>query len=343
MFGNPMYPTFQAFLALGVSAIIAAVLMPFWIRLLKVEGIGQQVRADGPQRHLIKQGTPTMGGVIILLAVTVTCILLGRLTTELVLVLVATLACGLLGLIDDGTSVSHGRSLGLTPHAKMIGLTLICVVFCLLAVNWCGVAPEVRFPGGFTIDLGVLTTSFELGGEPFQIPWLYVMFTWLLIAGLSNAVNLTDGLDGLAGGTSMIAMLIMAAISFLHGDPNLSVFCTACAGACLGFLWFNCYPASIFMGDTGSLALGCAFACVAIMTNTEVVSLIVGALFIIEALSVMIQVLSFKATGKRVFLMAPIHHHFEKLGWAETKVVIRFWIVAAAFGALGLALFFQLG
>lgn len=343
MFGNPMYPTFQAFLALGVSAIIAAVLMPFWIRLLKFEGIGQQVRADGPQRHLIKQGTPTMGGVIILLAVTVTCILLGRLTTELVLVLVATLACGLLGLIDDGTSVSHGRSLGLTPHAKMIGLTLICVIFCLLAVNWCGVAPEVRFPGGFTIDLSVLTTSFELGGEPFQIPWLYVIFTWLLIAGLSNAVNLTDGLDGLAGGTSMIAMLIMAGISFLHGDPNLSVFCTACAGACLGFLWFNCYPASIFMGDTGSLALGCAFACVAIMTNTEVVSLIVGALFIIEALSVMIQVLSFKATGKRVFLMAPIHHHFEKLGWAETKVVIRFWIVAAAFGALGLALFFQLG
>ena len=343
MFGNPTYPTFQAFLALGVGALIAAVLMPLWIHLLKFEGIGQQVRADGPERHLIKQGKPTMGGVVILLSVTLTCVLFGRLTTELVLVLLATLACGVLGLIDDATSVSHGRSLGLTPHAKMIGLTLICVLFCLLAVNWCGVAPEVRFPGGFGIDLGVLSTTLTIAGEPFQIPWLYLVFTWLLIAGLSNAVNLTDGLDGLAGGTSMIAMLIMAAISFLHGDPNLSVFCTACAGACLGFLWFNCYPASIFMGDTGSLALGCAFACVAIMTNTEVVSLIVGALFIIEALSVMIQVVSFKATGKRVFLMAPIHHHFEKLGWAETKVVIRFWIVAAAFGALGLALFFQLG
>ena len=150
-------------------------------------------------------------------------------------------------------------------------------------------------------------------------------------------------LDGLAGGTSMIAMLAMAAMAFLHGDVNLSIFCTACAGACLGFLWFNCYPASIFMGDTGSLALGAAFACTSIITNTEVVSLIIGGLFIVETLSVMIQVVYFHFTHKRVFLMAPIHHHFEKKGWAETKVVIRFWIVAAAFGALGLALFFQLG
>lgn len=343
MFGNSAYPTYQAFLSLGVAAVIAAILMPFWIRLLKVEGIGQQVRADGPQRHLVKQGTPTMGGVVILISVTITCLLMGKLTTEMLLVLLATLATGVLGLIDDATSVTHGRSLGLTPHAKMIGLTLICVTFCLLAVNWCGVVPVVLFPGGFAIDLGVLSTTLNLGGEPFVIPWLYVIFTWLLIAGMSNAVNLTDGLDGLAGGTSMIAMLIMGAIAFLHGDANLVVFSTACAGACLGFLWFNCYPASIFMGDTGSLALGTAFACLAIMTNTEVVSLIVGGLFICETLSVMIQVVSFKATGKRVFLMAPIHHHFEKMGWAETKVVIRFWIIAAAFGALGLAFFFQLG
>ncbi|HIR90200.1 MAG TPA: phospho-N-acetylmuramoyl-pentapeptide-transferase [Candidatus Limicola stercorigallinarum] len=343
MFGNSAYPTYQAFLSLGVAAVIAAILMPFWIRLLKVEGIGQQVRADGPQRHLVKQGTPTMGGVVILISVTITCLLMGKLTTEMLLVLLATLATGVLGLIDDATSVTHGRSLGLTPHAKMIGLTLICVTFCLLAVNWCGVVPVVLFPGGFAIDLGVLSTTLNLGGETFVIPWLYVIFTWLLIAGMSNAVNLTDGLDGLAGGTSMIAMLIMGAIAFLHGDANLVVFATACAGACLGFLWFNCYPASIFMGDTGSLALGTAFACLAIMTNTEVASLIVGGLFICEALSVMIQVVSFKATGKRVFLMAPIHHHFEKMGWAETKVVIRFWIIAAAFGALGLAFFFQLG
>ncbi|MCF2621046.1 phospho-N-acetylmuramoyl-pentapeptide-transferase [Collinsella tanakaei] len=343
MFGNPLYPTYQTFLALGISAIIAAFLMPFWIRILKHEGIGQQVRADGPQRHLVKQGTPTMGGVVILVAMVLTCLLMADITVELILVVGATVATGLLGLIDDMTSVTHGRSLGLTPHAKMIGLTLICVTFCMFAVNLCGVSPQVRFPGGFTIDLSVLMTVFEIGDRAYYIPWLYLIFTWLLIVGLSNAVNLTDGLDGLAGGTSMIAMLVMAAIAFVRGDSNLAIFSAACAGACIGFLWFNCYPASIFMGDTGSLALGAGFACMAVMTNSEVASLIIGGLFIIETLSVMVQVASFKLTGKRVFLMAPIHHHFEKMGWAETKVVIRFWIIAAAFGALGLALFFQLG
>lgn len=343
MLGNAAYPTYQAFISLAVAAVIAAVIMPLWIRVMRIEHFGQQVRADGPEQHLIKQGTPTMGGVVILVALAITCLVMGRLTAELALVLIATLATGVLGLIDDLTSVTHGRSLGLTPHAKMIGLTLICVLFCLLSINWCGVEPVVRFPGGFSVDLGVLTTTVDIAGEPFHIPWLYMIFTWLLIVGLSNAVNLTDGLDGLAGGTSMIAMLVMAAVCFICNDSNLTIFCAACAGACLGFLWFNCYPASIFMGDTGSLALGAALACVAVMTNTEVVSLIVGGLFIIETLSVMIQVVSFKLTGKRVFLMAPIHHHFEKKGWAETKVVIRFWIIAAAFGALGLAVFFQLG
>ncbi|WP_419039774.1 phospho-N-acetylmuramoyl-pentapeptide-transferase [Enorma massiliensis] len=343
MLGNAAYPTYQAFISLAVAAVIAAVIMPLWIRVMRIEHFGQQVRADGPEQHLIKQGTPTMGGVVILVALAITCLVMGRLTAELALVLIATLATGVLGLIDDLTSVTHGRSLGLTPHAKMIGLTLICVLFCLLSINWCGVEPVVRFPGGLSVDLGVLTTTVDIAGEPFHIPWLYMIFTWLLIVGLSNAVNLTDGLDGLAGGTSMIAMLVMAAVCFICNDSNLTIFCAACAGACLGFLWFNCYPASIFMGDTGSLALGAALACVAVMTNTEVVSLIVGGLFIIETLSVMIQVVSFRLTGKRVFLMAPIHHHFEKKGWAETKVVIRFWIIAAAFGALGLAVFFQLG
>lgn len=343
MLGNAAYPTYQAFISLAVAAVIAAVIMPLWIRVMRIEHFGQQVRADGPEQHLIKQGTPTMGGVVILVALAITCLVMGKLTAELALVLIATLATGVLGLIDDLTSVTHGRSLGLTPHAKMIGLTLICVLFCLLSINWCGVEPVVRFPGGLSVDLGVLTTTVDIAGEPFHIPWLYMIFTWLLIVGLSNAVNLIDGLDGLAGGTSMIAMLVMAAVCFICNDSNLTIFCAACAGACLGFLWFNCYPASIFMGDTGSLALGAALACVAVMTNTEVVSLIVGGLFIIETLSVMIQVVSFKLTGKRVFLMAPIHHHFEKKGWAETKVVIRFWIIAAAFGALGLAVFFQLG
>ena len=326
-------------IAAAVSFVLTLLIGRFLIPELRKLKAGQEIREDGPTWHKSKAGTPTMGGVIILVAVSLTCLLMGKLTTELVLVLLATLATGVLGLIDDLTSVTHGRSLGLTPHAKMIGLTIICVTFTVLAVNWCGVAPEIRFPGGLTIDLGVLSTT--IFGLSF--PWLYLVFCWLMIAGLSNAVNLTDGLDGLAGGTSMIAMLAMAAMAFLHGDVNLSIFCTACAGACLGFLWFNCYPASIFMGDTGSLALGAAFACTSIMTNTEVVSLIIGGLFIVETLSVMIQVVYFHFTHKRVFLMAPIHHHFEKKGWAETKVVIRFWIIAAAFGAVGLALFFQLG
>lgn len=344
MLGNASYPTYQAFLALAIGAVVVAVLMPLWIRIMKIEHFGQQVRADGPERHLIKQGTPTMGGTVILVAVVATSFLVGKLSTEMALVLLATVATGVVGLIDDLTSVTHGRSLGLTPHAKMILLTIVCFAFCFCAVNLCDVSPVIRFPGGLSIDLGVVTTEIpRSGAEPWRIPWLYMIFTWLLIVGLSNAVNLTDGLDGLAGGTSMIAMLVMAAVSFLCSDSNLTVFCAACAGACLGFLWFNCYPASIFMGDTGSLALGAALAAVAVMTNSEVVSLIVGGLFIIETLSVMIQVVSFKLTGKRVFLMAPLHHHFEKLGWAETKVVIRFWIIAAAFGALGLAVFIQLG
>ena len=343
MLGNPAYPTYQVFLALFIAAAIAAAIMPAWIRLLKIEGIGQQVRADGPKRHLVKQGTPTMGGVIILVAIVLTCVLLARPTLELLLAAGAAIATGALGLFDDATKVLKGRSLGLTPAGKMIGLTLIVFTFFFIAVNYLNVMPVIAFPGGFKIGLGALTTVFNVGDMQFQIPWLYFIFVFLLFAGMSNAVNLTDGLDGLAGGTVMMAMLVMAAFCFLRGDVNLAIFCAACAGGCIGFLWFNAYPASIFMGDTGSLALGAAFAAVAILSKTEVVSLVVGLLFICEALSVIIQVASFKATGKRVFFMAPIHHHFEKLGWAETKVVIRFWIVSAAFGALGLALFFQLG
>lgn len=343
MFGNPQYPTYQVFVALLIAALLAGFIMPLWIRMLRFEGIGQQIRADGPQRHLVKAGTPTMGGVVILIAVVITCLIMCKPTLELILAIAAMLATGALGLFDDITKVVQNRSLGLTPTGKMIGLTVIVVTFFIIAVNFCGIDPVITFPGGFAIDLGILTTTFTVGGTEIQIPWLYLVFVFLLLAGMSNAVNLTDGLDGLAGGTVMMAMLVMAAICFIRDDINLAMFCASCAGGCIGFLWFNAYPASIFMGDTGSLAFGGALAAVAILTKTEVISLVVGALFIAETLSVMIQVVSFKATGKRVFLMAPIHHHFEKKGWAETKVVIRFWIISAACGALGLALFFQLG
>ena len=343
MIGNPAYPTYQVFLAVGIAALVTGLLMPFFIKLMRHEGVGQQIRADGPQRHLIKQGTPTMGGVIILVGVLASCGLVAQWTPALVLAVLVMLVTGSLGLLDDIESVAHGRSLGLTPPQKMAGLILISIAFCLVAVNVCGVAPSIRFPGGFAIDLGVLTTTLDIAGAQVSVPWLYLIFVFLLMAGLSNAVNLTDGLDGLAGGCSMVVMLVMAMVAFRYNELDLAIFAASIAGACIGFLWHNCYPASIFMGDTGSLALGAALAALAILTRTEVTSLIMGGVFVCEALSVMIQVTSFKLTGKRVFLMTPIHHHFEQMGWAETKVVIRFWIVSAAFAALGFALFFQLG
>ena len=285
LFAGSQYPTYLVFVAVFVAGLITAALMPAFIRVMRKDGIGQQVRADGPQTHLVKQGTPTMGGVIMLAGLLLTTVLLARWTPDLILCVCATVGTGLLGLLDDVESVSHGRSLGLTPSQKMAGLIVISVAFCLLAVNWVGIAPTITFPGGLTGDLGVLTT--RVGGV--SVPWLYVFFVFLMLAGLSNAVNLTDGLDGLAGGTVMVVMLAMAMVAFSYDEINLAVFAGAAAGACVGFLWHNCYPASIFMGDTGSL-----------------------------------------------------HHHFEKKGWSETKVVIRFWIVSAMFAAVGFALYFQL-
>ncbi|MBE6480377.1 MAG: phospho-N-acetylmuramoyl-pentapeptide-transferase [Olsenella sp.] len=342
MIGNPAYPTYQVFLSLGIAAVLALALMPLFIKLMRREGVGQQIRADGPQRHLVKQGTPTMGGVVILLSMLITCLLMARMSVDLTICLVATLATAALGLLDDIESVAHERSLGLTPKQKMAGLTVISVAFCLAAVNYCGVEPTIAFPGGLVVDLGVLSTTIPVG-EGIVVPWLYVVFVFLLMAGLSNSVNLTDGLDGLAGGTVLVVMMALAAVAFRYDEINLAIFASSIAGACIGFIWFNCYPATIFMGDTGSLALGAAIAAMAVLTKTEVTTLIMSGLFICEALSVIIQVASFKMTGKRVFLMAPLHHHFEKMGWSETKVVLRFWIISGAFAALGFALYFQLG
>lgn len=339
--GFSQYPTYQVFLAFIISLALTMVVMPFFIKLLKHRQIGQQVRADGPQGHLVKQGTPTMGGIVILLMMTASVFLVGAPDPPLLLILAATLLTGLLGFIDDASKVAKERSLGLLPYQKMLALTLISVAFCLIAVNYLGIEPYVTIPfTQFSVDLGVLTTTLPIG-DGFRIPWLYTVFVFLLMAGMANAVNLTDGLDGLAGGTIMIVMLVMAAIAFRTQQLDVAVFATAAAGACVGFLWFNCYPAGIFMGDTGSLALGTAFAAIAVMTKTELFSIIIGGLFVVEALSVMIQVLYYKRTHKRVFLMAPLHHHFEKKGWSETKVAIRFWIITGLLAGLGFALFFM--
>lgn len=334
------YPTFLVFVAVVMSVVLTMVFMPAFIRFLQNRQIGQQVRDDGPQTHLVKQGTPTMGGVVMLLGVVVTVFLVGLPDPETYLLLGAVVLTGVLGLIDDMSKVAHERSLGLTPKAKLIGQFLIAGAFILCAVNVLGVAPTVDIPFIYTFDLGVLTTTIPIGEGSIQIPWLYLIFCLILLVGLCNAVNLTDGLDGLASGTVMIVMVVMAAIAFRENLLEPAIFSASLAGACVGFLWYNSYPADIFMGDTGSLALGMALGCLAIVTKTEFLVIIIGALFVAEALSVMIQVAYYKRTGKRVFRMAPLHHHFEKSGWSETKVVVRFWIISGVLAACGFALYF---
>ncbi|WP_303859278.1 phospho-N-acetylmuramoyl-pentapeptide-transferase [Senegalimassilia anaerobia] len=330
------YPTFLVFLAIVVAIAVTMVLMPAWIKFLKSSHIGQQVRADGPESHLVKQGTPTMGGVIMLVSVILTALVVGHPTPETFALLIATVLTGCLGLIDDAEKVVKERSLGLTPKAKLVGQFVIATVFGLVAVNVMGIAPTVEIPFVYTFDLGVLTTHFGA----VEVPWLYILFVDILLMGMCNAVNLTDGLDGLAAGTVMIVMIVMAAIAYRSDMLDSAIFAAALAGACVGFLWFNSFPADIFMGDTGSLALGMALGCLAVFTKSEFIVLVIGGLFVAEALSVMIQVFYYKKTHKRIFLMAPLHHHFEKKGWSETKVVVRFWIVSGVLAALGFAVYF---
>jgi len=318
------YPTYQILVAMVLALLLAIVLFPAWIRLLKFRNIGQQVRADGPQGHLAKQGTPTMGGVIILLVVS----------------LVALLGCGILGFIDDHAKVVKARSLGLTAKMKIAGQALVASAVGVLAVNWAHVSPEVVIPFVGTIDLGVWQSSVPIGGSTLELPWLYLGLVFFMVLSFSNTVNLTDGLDGLAAGTVMIVMLAFVAIAFAQDNLELALFAAAVAGACLGFLWYNSYPADIFMGDTGSLGLGAVIAALAVVTKTELLAPILGGIYVAEGLSVILQVTSFKLTGKRIFRMAPVHHHFEMKGWSETKVMVRFWIVTGALAGVGFALWF---
>ncbi|MCI9129886.1 MAG: phospho-N-acetylmuramoyl-pentapeptide-transferase [Eggerthellaceae bacterium] len=336
------YPTFLVFMAVVIGVLVTMLLTPVLIRILRRENIGQQVRDDGPQTHLVKSGTPTMGGIVMLIAVVAAGFVVGVPDIETYILIAAVVLTGIVGLIDDVSSIAHERSLGLTPKAKLAFQFAISLTFILCAVNMLDIQPTVEIPFICTLDLGILTTTIPLpGGAEMSIPWLYVVFDLILLMGLSNAVNLTDGLDGLAGGTVMIVMIVMAAIAFRENLLEPAIFSAAIAGACVGFLWFNSHPADIFMGDTGSLALGQALGCLAVVTKTEFIVLIIGALFVAEALSVMIQVAWFKRTGERVFLMAPLHHHFEKKGWSETKVVVRFWIISGLLAACGFVLYFS--
>jgi len=317
-----------------IAAIGAVLLMlflgPRFTRWLRDHEVGQFIRPQGeiPQGHAEKQGTPTMGGLLILLAMAVPFLILSSRSTAAMTVLFTTLACGAIGFVDDWMKIVKKRSLGLSGRWKMAALVVVAVLLAVIAVKVVGIPT--------TIDLHVVRTSWEIG------PIAFGVVVFLVLAGATNAVNLTDGLDGLAAGTMAIALLAYVGMTFVvTGQRDMAILAACLMGACVGFLWFNSYPASVFMGDTGSFALGGAIAALAVMTKTEALLVFIGGMFVIEALSVLIQVIVFKRTRRRVFLMAPVHHHFEMAGWSETKIIVRFWLVALMFAGIGFTLFFR--
>src|ERR1700683_4471349 len=312
----------------GTAALLICIfLSPKFIEFLRKREFGQQIREDGPQGHHQKAGTPTMGGIILFLAVAVAFLILSDYESRSVGVFGAAIACALLGFADDYTKLVKRRSLGLRARTKL-GVTIaISIGLWLIAEKAAGLPP--------TLMLRFVAYHIALGP-------LYPLLIYLVVAGTTSAVNLTDGLDGLAAGCAAIVLLAYIGITFLtFGDSDLTLLAACLVGACIGFLWFNSFPASVFMGDTGSLGIGGAIAGLAVMTNTEVLLILLGGIFVIEALSVVIQVISFQTFRKRVFLMAPIHHHFELKGWSETKIILRFWIVAAICCAIGFTLYRQ--
>lgn len=338
------YITFRSACAAMLALFLSLAFGPMLIRKLKrIQPLGQPIREDGPQQHLeSKKGTPTMGGLLILGAVTVSTLLFSDLANPYIwIVLFVTLSFGFLGFCDDYLKVTKRNTKGVSGKAKLLAQLVVSVIACLWIQKYS--TPEFHSHITFPFFKSVLL---DLG-------WMYMVFVILVIVGASNAVNLTDGLDGLAIGPIAIATACFAIICYLVGNivfatylqlhyvpgiGELTVFCAALVGASLGFLWYNAPPAKIFMGDTGSLALGGSLGTISVIAKHEFVLAIIGGLFVIEAMSVIIQVYYFKLTkGKRVFLMAPIHHHFEKKGWSESTVVIRFWIGAIIFALIGLS------
>jgi len=313
------------------SLLICCFLGPQFIDYIRNREFGQQIREEGPAGHHGKAGTPTMGGLIIFLGVSVTFLILAAPyeaddAAAALAVLGTALASAALGFVDDWTKVSKKRSLGVRARTKIAVQIVISLALWYVATEQVGLSSELRFR--------VFDASVELG-------FLYPILIFLVLGGATNGVNLTDGLDGLAAGCSAIVLLSYVAMTFITGQENLSLLSGCLVGACVGFLWFNSFPASVFMGDTGSLGLGGAIAGMAVMTQTEVLLLIIGGIFVIEALSVAIQVFAFQRFRKRVFLMAPIHHHFELMAWSETKIILRFWIVATVCAAIGFTLYQQ--
>jgi phospho-N-acetylmuramoyl-pentapeptide-transferase len=311
----------------GTAALLICIfLSPKFIEFLRKREFGQHIREDGPEGHHLKAGTPTMGGVLILLAVSVPFLILSDYEWRSVGVFGAAIACGLLGFADDYIKLVRRRSLGLRGRTKLVVTVAISIGLWYIATH------EAHLPS--TLRLRFVDYQIDLG--PF-----YPLLIYFVVAGTTSAVNLTDGLDGLAAGCAAIVLLAYIGITFITGEYDLAMLAGCLVGGCIGFLWFNAFPATIFMGDTGSLGLGGAIAGMAVMTKTELLLVLLGGIFVIEALSVAIQVISFQLTRKRVFLMAPIHHHFELRAWSETKIILRFWIVASICCAIGFTIYRQ--
>jgi len=311
----------------GTAALLLCLfLSPKFIEFLRNRAFGQNIREEGPEAHkLTKAGTPTMGGIIIVIACSIPFLILSTRDWASMGVWGVMVACAMVGFADDYTKIVKRRSLGLRARTKLV------VTIAISLGLWWVATQRVGLPS--SVDVRFVDVNIDLGP-------LYPVFIYFVVAGTTSAVNLTDGLDGLAAGCASIVLLAYIGITFITtGDHDLTLLAACLVGVCIGFLWFNSFPASIFMGDTGSLALGGAIAGLAVMTRTEVLLILLGGIFVIEALSVLIQVFSFQTFRKRVFLMAPIHHLFELLAWSETKIILRFWIVAAAFGAIGFTVY----
>lgn len=315
------------FYTILVAFLITVLLSPIFIPFLRRLKFGQSIREEGPKSHQKKTGTPTMGGLVILVAITLATFVMiykfSEPSLEIYLLLFVTLGFGLLGFLDDFIKVVMKRNLGLTSKQKLAGQIIISIIFYVIYRQTDQFDPSLTIPG---TDMAI----------PFG--WFYVGIVIFWLVGFSNAVNLTDGLDGLVSGTSAIAFGAFAVLAWNQSQYDVALFSVAVVGAVLGFLVFNAHPAKVFMGDTGSLALGGALASIALLTNLELLLVIIGGVFVIETLSVILQVSSFKLRGKRIFKMSPLHHHYELSGWSEWRVVVTFWTVGLLCAVLGIYL-----
>lgn len=311
------------FFTILLGFLISVILSPIFIPFLRRLKFGQSIREDGP-KHQKKQGTPTMGGLVILLSIVLTTFIMiekySQPTIHTYLLIFVTFGYGLVGFLDDFIKVALKRNLGLTSLQKLFGQIVIAILFFLILQHY-----------DFSTAISIPLTDFSI-----DLGWGYVFFIIFWLVGFSNAVNLTDGLDGLLSGTAAIAFGAFAVVAWYLSQLEIAVFSVAVVGAVLGFLVFNAHPAKVFMGDTGSLALGGAIAAVAILLKLEILLLIIGGVFVIVTLSVILQVISFKTTGKRIFRMAPLHHHYELIGWSEWRIVVTFWAVGLIFAVLGI-------